>query len=207
MIVLFHIGGMRKIDPVKHEQKRREILTAAEKCFALKGFHGASIADIRTAAGMSSGHLYHYFSSKEEIVAAMAELRLTTAMNVMAQLLSGPDPFAAFLDTFCRPAAASDPDTSYLLLEVLAEAGRNPDIATMIREHTQRARTLLSEMIICGQADGNMDAGLDPDLAASILIGIVIDGMKALPIRNPDLPREKVAEMLQLLVTRFLCPR
>jgi TetR/AcrR family transcriptional repressor of uid operon len=37
---------MRKIDPVKHEEKRQEILEAAGRCFARKGFQGATISDI-----------------------------------------------------------------------------------------------------------------------------------------------------------------
>jgi AcrR family transcriptional regulator len=198
---------MRKVDPIKHDQKRREILAAAETCFALKGFQGASIAEIRAAAGISSGHLYHYFTSKEEIVAELAELRLATGMEVMERILSGPDPFTAFLERFCRPADGAGPNTSYLLLEVLAEAGRNPAIGAMIREHSERAKGLVRDMIVRGQSDGKMDPGLDPDLAARILIGIVIDGMKALPIRNPDLPRDEAGDMIQLLVKRFLTNR
>ncbi len=55
---------MRKLDPVKHEEKRREILAAAGRCFARDGFRGASISQICAEAGISSGHLYHYFASK-----------------------------------------------------------------------------------------------------------------------------------------------
>lgn len=197
---------MRKIDPEKHELKRQEILAAAETCFARKGFQGASIAEIRTAAGMSAGHLYHYFSSKEEIVRELAERRLNGALAAMEQLLSASDPFAVFLTQFCQPLPAGDVDMGGLMLELLAEAGRNPAIATMIREQGARARTLLSALIQRGQSDGKVDPTLDPELAASILIAIVVDGMKALSIRQPDLPRDELGAMIRLLVTRFLTP-
>ena len=42
---------MRKLDPVRHEQRRREILAAAGRCFARDGFRGASISDICAEAG------------------------------------------------------------------------------------------------------------------------------------------------------------
>lgn len=197
---------MRKVDPEKHEQKRREILAAAESCFARSGFQGASIAEIRAAAGISAGHLYHYFASKEDIVREIAELRLKAGIEAMEAILTGPDPLAAFLRQICRPKAGGA-DTGYLLLELLAEADRNPAIGTMIREQSARGRRLLAELIRRGQADGTLDATLDPELAASVLIGIVIDGMKAVTIRQPDLPRDKLGDMIELLVTRFLGAR
>ncbi|MCX8475360.1 MAG: TetR/AcrR family transcriptional regulator [Sphingomonas sp.] len=197
---------MRKVDPEKHDQKRREILAAAERCFARSGFQGASISEIRAAAGISSGHLYHYFASKEEIVKEIAELRLKAGIEAMEAILTGPDPLAAFLQHFCRPKPGGA-DSGYLLLELLAEADRNPAIGTMIREHSARGRRLLADLVRRGQADGKLDAALDPDLAASILIGILIDGMKAVTIRQPDLPRDRLGDMIELLVTRFLGAR
>lgn len=198
---------MRKIDTEKHELKRRQILAAAETCFARKGFHGATVAEIRAVSGMSAGHLYHYFASKEEIVEALAERRLEAALDAMEQLLSGADPFAAFLEQFCQPVPTTDVEMGGLMFELLAEASRNPVIAIMIRDQGARARSLLSKLIRRGQADRKVDPGLDAELAASILIAVVIDGMKALRIRQPDLPCNQVGEMIQLLVIRFLMPQ
>jgi TetR/AcrR family transcriptional repressor of uid operon len=48
---------VRTIDPAKHEEKRAEILEAAERCFARGGFHGATIAQICAEAKISPGHL------------------------------------------------------------------------------------------------------------------------------------------------------
>lgn len=196
---------MRKVDPEKHELKRQEILAAAEICFARKGFRGASIAEIRAAAGISAGHLYHYFASKEEIVRELVERRLNAALAAMEQLLSQPDPFAAFLAQFSQPLPACDADG--LVLELLAEAGRNPAVATMIREQGARSRDMLSALIRRGQVDGKVDPTLDPELAASVLIVIVVDGMMALTIRQPDLPCGDLATMMGQLVSRFLSPQ
>ena len=62
---------MRKVDPVKHGGKRAEILAAAERCFGRSGFYRATIAQICDEAAISPGHLYHYFASKEAIIAAI----------------------------------------------------------------------------------------------------------------------------------------
>ncbi|QYU68460.1 TetR/AcrR family transcriptional regulator [Leptolyngbya sp. 15MV] len=53
-----------------NDKRRRQILDAALRCFRESGFRGASVSDICKVAGMSPGHLYHYFPSKEAIVAS-----------------------------------------------------------------------------------------------------------------------------------------
>lgn len=198
---------MRKLNPRKHELKRQEILDAAETCFVRKGFQGASIAEICAAASISAGHLYHYFASKEDIVRELAELRLNAAMAAMEHILSDPDPFGAFLRQFCQLSPATDGTTGWLVFELLVEAVRNPAIGAMVRKQGARARTLLSAMIKSGQSDRKIDPTLDPELAASILIAVVIDGMKGLLIREPDLPCDEACAMIHLLVTRFLMPQ
>src|SRR3546814_2119100 len=90
---------MRKLDPVKHEEKRREILNAAERCFVRDGLQGASISSICAEARISPGHLYHYFASKEAIVSAMIEVRLEEAAARFAKLAEGADVLSAL---FCE---------------------------------------------------------------------------------------------------------
>ena len=56
---------------LKHGEKRQEILGAAKRTFLRSGLRGASIAAICSEAGISPGHLYHYFDSKEAVFAAL----------------------------------------------------------------------------------------------------------------------------------------
>jgi AcrR family transcriptional regulator len=48
--------------------KRRVLLQAAVRVFARRGFHAARVGDIAEEAGVAHGLLYHYFSSKEEVL-------------------------------------------------------------------------------------------------------------------------------------------
>src|SRR5437764_3058469 len=50
------------------EEKRRVILGAAARVFARKGFHAARVGDIAEEAGVAHGLLYHYFTSKDEVL-------------------------------------------------------------------------------------------------------------------------------------------
>ena len=51
---------------------RARILVSARRLFREKGFEGAAIRDIAREAGVAAGTLFNYFSSKEEIAAALA---------------------------------------------------------------------------------------------------------------------------------------
>ncbi len=64
---------MPKVSQEYLDARKREIIDAAMACFARQGFHGTSLSDIRDRAGVSNGALYHYFKSKEEIIAALRE--------------------------------------------------------------------------------------------------------------------------------------
>src|SRR4030081_3423366 len=48
--------------------RRRELLDAAVRVFARKGFHASRVGDIAEEAGVAHGLLYHYFRSKEEVL-------------------------------------------------------------------------------------------------------------------------------------------
>lgn len=55
------------------EERKNEILDAAEQLFAAKGFDNTSTNDIINAVGIARGTLYHHFKSKEEILDAVIE--------------------------------------------------------------------------------------------------------------------------------------
>lgn len=65
------------------DERREQILSAALKAFATKGFAATKISDIVARAGMSHGLVYHYFKSKEEIFYAL----LKTAMEESSRSL------------------------------------------------------------------------------------------------------------------------
>jgi AcrR family transcriptional regulator len=73
---------------------REAITAAAREVFAERGFHGASIRDIAKRAGLSLSALYHWHSSKQELLAALVEESMQAYFqNCDAALLeAGDDP-------------------------------------------------------------------------------------------------------------------
>lgn len=196
---------MRKVDPVKYEEKRAEILQAADRCFARHGFRGATIAQICAEAKISPGHLYHYFETKETIMAAIAGSGLEYAKSRFAQILEGSNPIKAIVSELDLLNTRHKDSGPGVLLDVLAEAGRDPTIGKIVEENSASMRQLLAEFLRKGQTNGQIDPGLDTDTAAAVLISL-IDGSKALSIRAPNLGRKRRSKVLEQMITRFLSP-
>jgi TetR/AcrR family transcriptional repressor of uid operon len=197
---------LRTVDPVRHEEKRRAILAAAERCFLRDGFRGASISDICTEAGISPGHLYHYFESKEAIITRMTEFDLERVADRFATLSEAPNVVSALLSEFdqrlrlqpgtCKPA---------LILEVSAEASRNPAIAALLDVWHQRIQALLADLIRQGQANGAVDRAVDPAAAAVAVFGVLVSALEP-DLTRPAPERERINAMRKLMIDRFLAP-
>jgi AcrR family transcriptional regulator len=75
----------------KGHQTRAAIEQAARKLFAERGFHGATLADITSAAGKSAAVFYRYFADKEDLLAALAESFLHDVVTPSGLSLHLPD--------------------------------------------------------------------------------------------------------------------
>jgi TetR/AcrR family transcriptional regulator, repressor for uid operon len=204
MISIVYCTTMRKLDPVKHEEKRREILKAVRRCVRRSGLNGASISDICAEAKISPGHLYHYFDDKEAIIVAMTEERLEEISKHFERSITGPGSMVSgMLSEIDWLTQSEGPANSALLAELMAEAVRTPSIAKALRAFSRQLRRVLADVVHRGQTRDEIDKAIDPDTAAVVLIGIM-DALRALALRYPDIDRSKATDVFKLLTTRFL---
>jgi len=77
------IMKQRALKEQLREEKRLQIIRAACRLFAEKGYHSATMPDIARSLGMSVGNLYNYFESKEELA---REVMLTVSRWVAERL-------------------------------------------------------------------------------------------------------------------------
>ena len=196
----------RTVNPVKLEARRREILDAAQTCFVQKGFHATTMAEICAAAGISPGGLYRYFPSKEAVIAAMAEEEREVAVDAFEDVVASDD-FLGALAGLCEHfvAAYSEPQHAALAAELMAEALRNPDFAAAARETQIRLRADVAAMLRQGQAAGHVEASLDADAAAGLLIAAA-DGLGLRLVFLGDFNPQEAGATLRSLVYRYLKP-
>jgi AcrR family transcriptional regulator len=195
---------MRKIDPEKYAERRQTIIDAATACFAQKGFHGTSTAEICAAAGMSPGNLFHYFPNKQAIIAAIVDQEGVALAACFEGIEQQSDLYAAlvaFMDMVLDLAA--DPAFASLMLEIAAEATREGEIRSRVERNDKILREALQALLREAAKRGQIDAALDVP-GATIWIAALIDGIFSRIAVDPDFRPLQNKQMMHTLLDRFL---
>lgn len=178
------------------ESRRQQILDAACDCVRQSGFHGASMADIAKAAALSVGQIYRYFENKEAMIAAIVAQDLAEMREKFAELESQP---GTLLDAIVQhmPEAMDkcyDPKRGALVLEVLAEAARNPKVAAIVRAADAQERALARQLMERNRKPHWSEAEFE---ARTEMIGLLFDGLIMRAVNNPDTDREALAKVFR----------
>ena len=157
----------RSIGP---EEKRRQILQAAVRVFARKGFHTSRVGDIAEEAGVAHGLLYHYFDSKDELLETIFHDTWTELLAAMQDVEESGAPAREQLRGVAAILLRSwrrDPD---LVRVLVREVARSPQLQEQLAE-VGEAFAAIQRMIERGQADGDFRADLDARLASFVFYG------------------------------------
>src|SRR6478736_1852586 len=73
-------------------EARKELLAAALRVFARRGYREAGVDEIAAEAGYSKGALYWHFSSKAELLTALLDERIDAPMRDRVALLASAPP-------------------------------------------------------------------------------------------------------------------
>jgi AcrR family transcriptional regulator len=179
-------------------RRRREILTAAARVFASKGFAKATTREIADEADVAEGTLYNYFEGKREMLLAMAE-EMETPLEATMIAVSGQDDRAAIIALF--DAAFDFAETQIPFLRaLLSEAWVDDElleqfITGRLVRFEERIRTYIAGRVAAGAF-----RAFDPALGARAVIGMyfglmlpVIRGIMPLP--SPE-ERHALAETI-----------
>ena len=192
-------------DPTRAEARRQQILAAAAQCFREHGFHGASISQISRIAGMSAGHIYHYFENKEAIIAAIVEQDLESLLQMTGELRAACDVRQALIARAAKGVAEQlDPQTAGLKLEIVAEASRNPRVAEIVRNADAASRQSLGETIrIVRQRAGHQDD--EASIAGMIeVLATLFEGLLLRTLRHPQLDHAQLTLQVQAAIESVL---
>lgn len=156
------------------EARPNEILEAALAEFVERGFDAARMEDVAKRAGISKAGVYLYFDSKEALLKALIERKLTPlAQQLRAIAGAGHDDPVAALAAMARAGAArlADPAMFAVPRLVISVSARFPDIAQHYRTHVAEiALCGLEKLIEAGIAKGVFRA-VEPRAAARSVVG------------------------------------
>jgi TetR/AcrR family fatty acid metabolism transcriptional regulator len=186
------------------EDKRRLLLDAAVRVFARKGYHAARVGDIAEEAGVAYGLLYHYFSSKEEVLRSVFRETWRALIATIQSVEETGDPPREQLRKVAEILLRSwrrDPD---LVRVLVLEVTRSPLLAGEMDE-IGASFAAIQEIVERGQADGSLRADLDPLLASYVFYGAIDELLTGWVLgRLPD-SEEDVARAERTVVEIVAC--
>src|SRR3954470_6561131 len=112
--------------------RRRDLLDAAVRVFARKGFHASRVGDIAEEAGVAHGLLYHYFRSKDEVLETIFREVWELLGAETERIVSSDVPLREQLRRFARIYLGSWLMTPELIAVLVREIARSPDVGERI---------------------------------------------------------------------------
>lgn len=177
----------------RQADRRRQILEAAVKVFAEKGFHASRVGDIAEEAGIAYGLVYHYFESKEDLLETIFRTTWTEMLARVREVEEAGVPAAEAVRQVSALILRTWRRDPNLVRVLVREITRNQHVQQEVEEITE-AMQALEGIVRKGQESGEFRPELDPRLAAAIFYGAleeVLSGwvLGQLPDRDEDITR------------------
>ena len=153
------------------EERRRQILDAAVRAFAKKGYHACRVSDIAEEAGVAYGLVYHYFESKDAVLESIFREMwgmMVAAINGVEQL---GDPPREQLRKACAIVLRTWRDYPDVVRVLVREVARSGEQLQREVEEIAHAFQALQRIVERGQEEGAFRTDLSPRLAAWIIYG------------------------------------
>ena len=154
--------------------KRRLILDAAVRVFARQGFHQTRVSDIADEAGVAYGLVYHYFSSKDEVLNELFTERwslLLGAIEEADRTGAGPREKLAAVAGFIFDSYRHDPELMKVIIVEVTRAANS--FGQTHLEQIRRAYESIAKIVADGQESGAFRADVAPMFASMAFYGAI----------------------------------
>src|SRR6266704_2401100 len=153
--------------------RRSQILDAALVCFAKREFHQASMHDISAEAGISVGLIYRYFASKEAVISAMADRHKKEIQDVLDRARQASTLLESLEILFTAHCCENSPKVqSAFVVDLYAEASRNPQVADLVRDVLQTAMDGVTDLIARSPEAKETTHGLTPRELSELIFAV-----------------------------------
>jgi TetR/AcrR family transcriptional regulator, fatty acid metabolism regulator protein len=154
--------------------KRRLILDAAVRVFARRGFHHCRVSDVADEAGVAYGLVYHYFSSKEEILNTLFLERWQIMLDAIAEIDSRPVPARDKLYAvagFIIDSYRHDPDLMKVIIVEVTRAANS--FGALHLDRIREAYEGIAAIVESARGEGSFKSGIPSGFAAMCFYGAI----------------------------------
>ena len=150
--------------------KRKRILDAAIRVFAEHGYHGSRVGDIAEDAGVAHGLLYHYFSSKEEVLQTIFVENWGQLIARFRAVEESDETAEKKLEGIAKILLRTWRNDPALVTVMVRDVARSEQLQGQVLE-VREAFAILQRVIEHGQASGDFRPDVDPRFASWIVYG------------------------------------
>ena len=180
---------------------KRRILDIAREMFSVHGYEVATNRDIATAAGITSGALYHYFGSKldlylavhEDVQAGVYESFSNATMN----LETFTEMFLAVLEV-AHDMNENDPSVARFVGAVRVDAQRHPEMAAALSPRSTQREVFFTRLIDVGVKTGEIDEQ-QRSFALAFLLTVLVGLTDAVSADNAQ--HKQAIEAIKMVMT------
>lgn len=187
-----------KVKTAELGSSREQLLDAAARVFAQRGYSGASINEIASEAGFSKGALYWNFASKEELFFALLDERIDQRIRALFEktdAVPNDQGVENRVSLGLSTVLEQERDLVLLFHEYSAMAARDPRLRAKYVERNDMLRKGLMQAF----DDRDVPLALEGRDIATAVIALA-DGLSIEQLTNPDaVPKELFGQILSLI--------
>jgi TetR/AcrR family transcriptional regulator, fatty acid metabolism regulator protein len=153
------------------EERRRQILDAAVRAFAKKGYHACRVSDIAEEAGVAYGLVYHYFESKDAVLESIFREMwgmMVAAINAIEEIEESP---REQLRKSCAIVLRTWRDYPDVVRVLVREVARSGEQLQREVEEIAHAFAALGRIVERGQEQNVFRRDISPRLASWVIYG------------------------------------
>jgi AcrR family transcriptional regulator len=188
---------------------RERLLAAARSAFASSGFHGASVDEIASRAGFSTGALYSNFDGKEDLFLVLMEREIEEHAREIAEAVNVRDTVAERATGGAQQwmtMIEREPELLLLFMEFWAYGVRDADVRPKVAARFAQVRRLLTKLIEDGVREFDLQLALPAEQLA-VAVDALADGIARQKLADPDaVPDDLMGRVLALLFSAATRP-
>ncbi|HEX4467437.1 MAG TPA: TetR/AcrR family transcriptional regulator [Solirubrobacteraceae bacterium] len=181
---------------------RERLLAAARSAFASSGFHGASVDEIASRAGFSTGALYSNFDGKEDLFLVLMEREIEEHAREIAEAVNRRDSVAERATGGAQrwmTMIEREPELLLLFMEFWAYGVRDAGVRPKVAARFAQVRRLLTKLIEDGVREFDLQLALPAEQLA-VAVDALADGIARQKLADPAaVPDDLMGRVLALL--------
>ncbi len=195
-------GSARLTREQSKANTRERLLAAARSTFASNGFHGASVEEIASRAGFSTGALYSNFDGKEDLFLVLMEREIDDHAREIAEAVRARESVSERATGGARrwmTMIEREPELLLLFMEFWAYGVRDADVRPKVAARFAQMRRLLTQLIEDGVREFDLELALPAEQLA-VAVDALADGIARQRLADPSaVPDELMGTVLALL--------